>query len=289
MNDSKDALEKATEYVKTGRLTEAKNALMQYLRGNPSSEQAWLLMSYTVSEPAQQRDCLERVLRINPDNHVARSKLALLINGPAVSKPARPEPPALPTSPPTSNLSKPPLVAEDPPSFFKPDRPKDRFPEDPSEPEDATGVQGRLLRLRNRSQSSAIPIQAMQPEPSVQKEIPAIPESSEEEAKEPFQMTSEETPSGRRWLPLIGIGIAAIIIVIIVIIIAKGNVSLPWMAAEPTFTPTNTPIQVISLPPAWTKTPTLTPSITPTETVIPTDTPTPTWTPIVSHTPTKPK
>ncbi len=83
MNDSTppptDALTAATEMVKNGRLDLARETLMQYLMKNPSSEQAWLLMSYVLPDPAKQKDCLERVLKINPNNTVAQSKLAHLL------------------------------------------------------------------------------------------------------------------------------------------------------------------------------------------------------------------
>ncbi len=74
-----DPLAAATQLVKTGRLDQAKEVLTKYLMQNPASEQGWLLMSFVLSDPAQQKDCLERVLRINPNNTVAQSRLAHLL------------------------------------------------------------------------------------------------------------------------------------------------------------------------------------------------------------------
>jgi hypothetical protein len=74
-----DPLAAATQLVKTGRLDQAKEVLTKYLMQNPASEQGWLLMSFVLSDAAQQKDCLERVLRINPSNTVAQSRLAHLM------------------------------------------------------------------------------------------------------------------------------------------------------------------------------------------------------------------
>jgi endonuclease YncB( thermonuclease family) len=42
---------------------------------NPRSETAWLWLSAIVDDPDKERDCLERVLRINPDNEIAQQHL----------------------------------------------------------------------------------------------------------------------------------------------------------------------------------------------------------------------
>jgi hypothetical protein len=76
---SQDPLTTATQLVKNGRLEQAKEVLSRYLMQSPSSEQGWLLMSFVLSDAAQQKDCLERVLRINPNNTVAQSRLAHLL------------------------------------------------------------------------------------------------------------------------------------------------------------------------------------------------------------------
>lgn len=76
---SSDPLTTATQLVKNGRLEQAKEVLTKYLMQNPASEQGWLLMSFVLSDAAQQKDCLERVLRINPNNTVAQSRLAHLL------------------------------------------------------------------------------------------------------------------------------------------------------------------------------------------------------------------
>jgi hypothetical protein len=285
MDTQKDALEKATEFVKTGRLTEAKDCLLQYLRTNPASEQAWLLMSYTVSDLAQQKDCLERVLRINPDNHVARSKLALLSKAPASPNPV-PQP--------LQSLSVSTLrvthedenIASHPKKEFGSE--KTFAEEKPADAVSPIGV-GRLSRLRNRVEASAISTQVTRMELSNEGVPSEQSEKSEDNYQESFHMSSQENSGGIRWLPLAGIGATAIIIILIVVMIASGKFSIQLFSAEPTNTPTNTPIQVVSLPPEWTKTLTPTATITPTITTTPTATHTPTQTPVVTRIPTKSK
>ena len=64
--------------VKRGDLTQARKDLIPLLKSNPQDERVWYLMSLTVSDPQQKRDCLQRVLQINPDNADAKRQLALL-------------------------------------------------------------------------------------------------------------------------------------------------------------------------------------------------------------------
>lgn len=73
-----DVLLQAYTQIKAGNLPNARTLLSKFIRHNPNSERAWLLMSLTVAEPAQQRDCLQRVLLINPFNADAQSRLAQL-------------------------------------------------------------------------------------------------------------------------------------------------------------------------------------------------------------------
>lgn len=73
-----DVLLQAYTQIKAGNLPNARTLLGKFIRNNPNSERAWLLMSLAVAEPAQQRDCLQRVLLINPFNADAQSRLAQL-------------------------------------------------------------------------------------------------------------------------------------------------------------------------------------------------------------------
>jgi hypothetical protein len=284
MDEADDELEKATALVKTGRLKEARGSLLQFLRQNPSSEQAWLLMSYTVSDPAQQKDCLQRVLVINPENSVARSKLALLENPTPRSGPT-PATSAREIIPPTYEPPPPPLA---PAGFSIPNN--DAAPEvKPVEPAPIPAVAptnlGRLSRLRNRAQASEIPTQLTGAQFLKETEPSPEPEKKDSELQESFQMDNQ---GRRKLLPIIGILAAVLVVILLVVVIANG--SLPFLQSPtPTPTPTATPAPVVELPPAWTKTATPTVTITPIPSETPTLTITPTSMRFVSRTPTKPK
>jgi hypothetical protein len=308
MDETPEPLERATQLVKTGHLTEAKNTLLQYLRQNPTSEQAWLLMSYTVSDVAQQKDCLERVLKINPENAMARSKLGILTGAASPSAPTPASPPTPTRTPPAMASVSP--AREEPPSPIEPPKPSYSAPSSepssllskltaPSEPilplEDSDGNtifsmspapdKGRLSRLRTRTQSENAP------EPISGSQLFSSNESTPEEPKPTPSYPVMHTPveqdfsPERKPIPLLGILAALVVIILVVVFFLSGGSNLLLPSATPTPLPTDTPI-VVSLPPVWTETPTPTATVTPTVTLTPTPTLTVTNTPAVSHTPT---
>ena len=78
MAEIPDALRQAEKALHEGRVQDARLMVVEYLRRVPDSEQAWWLLSFAVPEDQQQIDCLQRVLRLNPDNQEARERLAKL-------------------------------------------------------------------------------------------------------------------------------------------------------------------------------------------------------------------
>ena len=79
MDDSINyALRRADDLIRTGKPEYAQPILIESLRQNPRSEQGWLLLSLAVPERDKQMDSLQMVLRINPNNPIARSRLAQL-------------------------------------------------------------------------------------------------------------------------------------------------------------------------------------------------------------------
>ena len=79
MDDSINyALRRADDLIRTGKPEYAQPILIEFLRQNPRSEQGWLLLSLAVQERDKQMDSLQMVLRINPNNPIARSRLAQL-------------------------------------------------------------------------------------------------------------------------------------------------------------------------------------------------------------------
>jgi hypothetical protein len=245
-----DALTAATELVKTGRLDQARETLMQYLVKNPSSEQAWLLMSYVLPDPAKQRDCLERVLKINPNNTVAQSKLAHLLGRRTEELFIRPEKPSTP-----------------PPR--EPDHEPEPEPEPSIEPEPGPSVEPEPVEAL-----SPAPRPASAAKPAVFR-IRSAPPPAPSKTLTPAEITG--TPSGGsifsgKGRRILLIGSAALIAIILVVLLYISVIGPMIRNLGSTPTPTTEPVAFPTYPPEWTRTP------TPTETPIP-PTPTPTFTP----------
>ncbi|HEY1013602.1 MAG TPA: zinc ribbon domain-containing protein [Herpetosiphonaceae bacterium] len=80
--------------AKAGQRDRARELLTQVITANASNEQAWLWMSSVLDTSAQRRECLLRVLAINPFNEVAQYGLtALDSEAQSAAKPAPPPPP----------------------------------------------------------------------------------------------------------------------------------------------------------------------------------------------------
>lgn len=103
-------LQRAEDLLRAGYKTQAQTRLARLLKQDLHNEQAWWLMAQAQDDPRRRRDCLERVLAINPHNEAARQMLASLNApaappSPAVTSPAPragfagPEPPQLTDEP----------------------------------------------------------------------------------------------------------------------------------------------------------------------------------------------
>ena len=81
-----DQIQQAEAAIRNGDTRTGFHILRQVLAENPDSERAWWVMSGLV--PKEQRaSCLIQVLRINPDNSLARETLNKLIEEPAGAEP----------------------------------------------------------------------------------------------------------------------------------------------------------------------------------------------------------
>jgi hypothetical protein len=85
-----DVLLRIERLLRIGKQQEAQVLLVEYLKVNPFSARAWWLMSLTVPGINQQRDCLERVLRLDPDDELARERLEMLKNQPTLPPSVKP-------------------------------------------------------------------------------------------------------------------------------------------------------------------------------------------------------
>jgi hypothetical protein len=96
-------LARAAAFLRDHHRNEARALLIDVVRREPRSDQAWFLLSLALDDPAQQRDCLRRALQLNPEHLHARRRLAELDvpqpaspGGPTASMPAPVVPPAPP-------------------------------------------------------------------------------------------------------------------------------------------------------------------------------------------------
>src|SRR5512139_1409381 len=77
-----DVIVQAQEYLRSKQLPKAQRLLVEYIKKNPNSEQAWFVLSTAVDDPGKQIECLQRVLRINPANKEAQDRLMKVMSAP---------------------------------------------------------------------------------------------------------------------------------------------------------------------------------------------------------------
>jgi hypothetical protein len=78
MATAHDLLQQGIESLNAGHRTEARNLLAQVVQQDQYNEMAWLWLSGAVDSDDQRRFCLEKVLRINPNNGIAQRGLEML-------------------------------------------------------------------------------------------------------------------------------------------------------------------------------------------------------------------
>ena len=78
VTESQQTLQQAIQAIQYGDRASGKRLLAQVLYADPQNVQAWLWMSEVADTDVQQRECLERVVAIAPQNQAARARLAQL-------------------------------------------------------------------------------------------------------------------------------------------------------------------------------------------------------------------
>jgi tetratricopeptide (TPR) repeat protein len=78
--DSFSDFSKAEEYAKLGRKKDARAILRQILSINNRDEKAWILFADVAEKKEDEINCLNNVLRINPNNDDAKQRLFFLTN-----------------------------------------------------------------------------------------------------------------------------------------------------------------------------------------------------------------
>lgn len=71
--------------VRSGDLAQARRLLQQVITADPNNELAWMWLASAVTTPAERRACLERALKINPNNVRAQEALRRLETSPAAN------------------------------------------------------------------------------------------------------------------------------------------------------------------------------------------------------------
>ena len=72
-------LDQASQFIQKGEFKAARSLLADYLREDPSSDQAWYLLSLVVETNDRKIECLLRAVNLNPGNHQAQDRLKQLI------------------------------------------------------------------------------------------------------------------------------------------------------------------------------------------------------------------
>jgi len=79
-------LQRAREYANKGNKFEARELLRKIIQNDKRNEQAWLLFSQVAEKQEHEIQCLENVLKINPNNEQARIRLSLLRTPPIIDE-----------------------------------------------------------------------------------------------------------------------------------------------------------------------------------------------------------
>src|SRR5574339_64734 len=88
-----DVIAQAKELIRSKQLPKAQRLLVEYIKKDPNSEQAWYVLSTAVDDPRKQIECLQRVLRLNPANTEAQARLMKAMAAQAAPPPPPPAPP----------------------------------------------------------------------------------------------------------------------------------------------------------------------------------------------------
>ncbi len=229
------------DHLRAGRQQQAKALLARHVIQHPESEQGWFLLSFAVSDPRQQIECLQRALAINPGNTAAGARLTRLRSAQQPLKPepgrASPAPAPRPASP--QKASRPPVAA--PPKLAVRPSASAARPSAPAEPMPAW----------------------MPPDAGIQ-----APPADLDVPKE----RKKRGGCGRLFRAFL------VVSLIFLAIGALGALALALFAylsvSRPVAVPTPPVLGPATLPPTWTPTASPAPTLTPTITITPTLTPT---------------
>jgi hypothetical protein len=256
-----DPLGQAAALLRAGQMAQARALLAGYVRQRPESANAWFLLSHAIPDAAQQRECLERALSLDPGHAAARERLAELGSPRAAWPPAPDE---------SGDWGMSARSDEPPPAVPGWGGAAPAEPAAAAEPAPSNTIDD-LRRAFMAREAEAPPPPEQTPRPSLRLSLP-----SELPVKVPPRLRALFFRHARTVVALLGAGILCLI----------GAYFLPRLlnpiprvvAIIPTFTPT--PVVFPTLPPEWTATPTAPPTGSPAPTATRTPTITPTFAPL---------
>jgi hypothetical protein len=84
-----EELRTALNYLKAGRIKDARPIILQILKTNPEIDQAWYMLSFVVSDRQKQIYALQQVINLNPDHDKAKARLSKVLKGGASVSPTK--------------------------------------------------------------------------------------------------------------------------------------------------------------------------------------------------------
>lgn len=88
-----DKLENAVQKIRSGEREEGLRLLIEVARADPGNEMAWMWLGASLTDPQKRKDCLERALKINPNNQRAARLLQQMegkeLSGSSQQRPAQ--------------------------------------------------------------------------------------------------------------------------------------------------------------------------------------------------------
>jgi hypothetical protein len=237
-----DVFQQVQEYIRTKQLPKAQRLLVEYIKKNPNSEQAWYLLSTAVDDPRKQMECLQRVLRINPGNIEAQSRLMKAMGKPAVVE--------IPPAPAAQPIEPTPVI-----------------PITPSAPSTASG---KKVMVAGRAPAAAVP-PAETPPPAKPAPEP-VTDTELSSLRSKMKFVKPRSPRKR------GVRIILLLLLVLTAGLVGGYLMLNSLTpSQPVVEPTPE-VAGVTAKPTDTPAPTGTPTVTPTPSITPTRYP-PTWTP----------
>jgi hypothetical protein len=247
-----DVIQQAEDYIRAKQLPKAQRLLVEYIKQNPNSEQAWYTLSTAVDDPHKQVECLQRVLRINPGNTAAQSRLMNAMGKSAVVE--TPPAPAITPGKPAAAGSLPPI-----------------------------GIAAFSIE-KSAIDSAATPDVVPPPEPPVANKPELMPITDTELSSLRSKMKFVKPRAPRRR----GVRIVLLLLLVLIAALLGSYLMLRSLNPQPTVVEATSDSAAAAAAPTMTPAPTETPTITPTPSVTPTRYP-PTWTPtaLPTATPTR--